>query len=161
MDRAAGISKILASLRSAYPAGFAIALHIEFTAPKYLLQAYPADWIDTYSREGLVLHDPAVRWGFAHTGAVRWSALDDPGEARVMARAAEHGLRYGVTLALDAGGSRSMAGFARGDRVASDAEIARLTDDLAALHALTQGLETLTPQFHETLKRMSIYLSRG
>lgn len=161
MDRLTRIAEILARLRAAHPVGFAIALHFEYAAPKYLLQSYDADWLDTYTREGLVLHDPTVRWGLAHTGAIRWTALADTDDARVLERAAAHGLRFGVTLSLDAQGTRSGAGFARADREVNDAEIAWLTDDLAALHRLTHTLESVTPAFHDTLKRMSICLSRG
>jgi LuxR family transcriptional regulator len=161
MDSQATISAILSQFRRDHPDGFAIALHIKFTAPRYLFQAYDSAWIDTYSREGLVMQDPTVRWGFANTGAVRWSALAETDGARVMARAAEHGLRFGATLALDSGGSRSVASFARGDRELTDAEIAALADKLEELHRLTRGLETLTPRFHDTLKQMSIYLTRG
>lgn len=161
MDRLARISEVLAPLRAAYPAGFAIALHFNYAAPKYLFQSYRTDWMDIYSREGLVLHDPTVRWGLAHTGSVRWSALDPGDEAGVMARAAEHGMRFGVALALDTNGSRSVANFARPDHEVSAPEIARLGDDLAILHGLTATLETVTPQFHDSLRRMSIHLTRG
>ncbi len=161
MDRLAQISEILAPFRGVYPAGFAIGLHLSYAAPKYLFQAYDPEWADIYVRDGFILHDPTVRWGLTHTGAVRWSAIDRAEDDRVMTRAAAHGLRYGVTVALDAGGTRSVAGFARADREAHDDEIARLHADLARLHDLTQTLETVTPDFHDTLKRMSIFLSRG
>jgi LuxR family transcriptional regulator len=160
MDRQNKISDLLSQLRAAHPAGFAIALHVEFSAPRYLFQAYASDWIDLYTREGLVLRDPTVRWGFVNTGAIRWSALDDPEGAEVMRLAAEHGLRYGFTLAIEAGGSRSIASFARPDRESTDAEIAEATGVLTQLHDLTRGVETLTPRFHDALKQMSIYLTR-
>jgi LuxR family transcriptional regulator len=152
---------LLAAIRQAAPAGFAIALHIRFTAPRYLFQAYPREWIELYSREGLVLQDPTVRWGFAHTGTVRWSALagDDP--RGVLARAAGHGLRYGFTAATDAGGSRSVASFARGDREFDDGEIAAIAALLAELHDRTLTAETLSPADHEALKRMSVLLTHS
>ena len=161
MNEHTHISEILARLHGAYPTGFAIALHVKFTSPKYLFQSYDTEWIDTYSRLGLVIHDPTVRWGFDNTGTQRWSGLasDDPNN--VLPRAAEHGLRYGFTVSQLTDGSRTVASFARGDREATDAEIAAAAADVAQLHALTLTLETLTPADHALLKQMSIYLTRG
>lgn len=153
------ISTLLAQLHAASPAGFAIALHVRFTSPRYLFQSYAKDWLDTYSREGLVLHDPVVRWGFTHEGTVHWSALDDP--AGVMERAAAHGLRHGAVIAFVRDGSRTMAGFARGDREPSDDEIAALRGILEELHDLTGSVEAFSPAVHMTLKQMSIYLTHG
>lgn len=152
---------LLRRLRSRSPAGFAIALHIQFTTPRYLFQAYEKEWLDYYSSHGLVMHDPTVRWGFANTGSIRWSELakDDP--AGVLASAGEHGARFGVAFAFTDGGSRTMAGFARGDREMSDLDIAALGGDLRKLHLRTLGTEFLAPELHETLKRLSIYLTHG
>lgn len=161
MDAQERISAALGRLHAASPAGFAIALHVRFTAPRYLLQSYAKDWLDTYSRLGLVLHDPVVRWGFEHTGRIRWSALAGTDEAGVLARAAEHGLAYGVVMAHLAEGSRSMAGFARPDRELTDAEIAAITADFTELHDLTLGAEALSPRVHETLRQMSVFLTHG
>ena len=133
------ISALLTKLHAASPAGFAIALHVRYTSPRYLFQSYAKEWLDTYSREGLVLHDPVVRWGFTHEGTIRWNALDDP--ARVMHRAAAHGLRYGAVVAFVHDGSRTMAGFARGDRELSDDEINAVTGGKAP--NLTLSLTTV------------------
>lgn len=161
MDAQERISAALGRLHAASPAGFAIALHVRFTAPRYLLQSYAKDWLDTYTRLGLVLHDPVVRWGFENTGWIRWSALSDADAAGVLARAADHGLAYGVVMAHLGKGSRSMAGFARPDRELSDAEIAAITTDFTELHNLTHGAETLSPRVHETLRQMSVFLTHG
>lgn len=152
---------LLKRLRARSPAGFAIALHVQFTTPRYLFQAYDKAWLDFYSSHGLVMQDPTVRWSFANTGATRWSALAGDDSAGVLAKAAEHGLRYGVTIALNDGGSLSMASFARGDREMSEIDIAGLSADLRALHLRTLGTEMLSPDIHETLRRMSIYLTHG
>ncbi len=153
------ISALLSKLHAASPAGFAIALHVRYTAPRYLFQSYAKDWLDTYSREGLVLHDPVVRWGFGNDGTIRWSGLDDPGG--MLKRAAAFGLRYGAVIAFVRNGSRSMAGFARPDREMTDDEIAGMKDALETLHDLTGQVETLSPAVHMTLKQMSIYLTHG
>lgn len=153
------ISALLTKLHAASPAGFAIALHVRYTSPRYLFQSYAKEWLDTYSREGLVLHDPVVRWGFSNEGTIRWSNLDDP--FGVMKRSAAFGLRFGAVIAILRNGSRSMAGFARADRELTDGEIADLKGILEDLHDLTGRVEALSPAVHVTLKQMSIYLTHG
>lgn len=155
------ISTLLERLHHASPAGFAIALHVKFTAPRYLFQSYAKDWLDMYSRNGLVLHDPVVRWGFSNTGTIRWSELDRETGGAVLDQAAEHGLRFGAVVAMVRNGTRSMGGFARSDREPTDAEIVDLSADLTELHDLTLTVERLSPSVHETLKQMSIYLTHG
>ena len=54
------IPKTLAGLMEIATAGFVTGLHIRYTTPTYLFQTYPKAWIDEYSREGLLLRDPAV-----------------------------------------------------------------------------------------------------
>lgn len=161
MSKQQKISALLERLHRANPAGFAIALHVKFTAPRYLFQSYAKDWLDTYSRKGLVMHDPVVRWGFSHTGTIRWSELEQETGADVLALAAEHRLRYGSVVAIVHNGTRSMGGFARSDREPTDEEIAALSADLAELHDLTLTIERFSPDMHETLKQMSIYLTHG
>lgn len=126
----------LERVRGLAPAGFAIGLHIRFTTPAYLLQTYPAAWIDEYSRDGLVLHDPTVAWGLAHTGTIGWFELSQ-GDSPVMERAARHGLVHGLTVSLLRGGSRSMAGFARSDRGFRPDEVAAIEQDVTGLHDAT------------------------
>ena len=140
-------------------AGFAIALHVRFTAPKYLFQSYEKEWLDTYSREGLVLHDPVVSWGFQNEGTIRWSDLEDP--AGIIPRSRKYGMSYGAVIALVRDGSRSMGGFARADREMTDEEIGALQTHLVTLHDLTARVEALSPVVHNTLKQMSIYLTHG
>ncbi len=154
-------SKILSRLRTRSPAGFAIALHVEFTTPKYLFQSYDKAWLDHYSSQGLVMRDPTVHWGFENTGTIRWSALaaDDP--AGVLEQAAKYGLLYGLTVAVNTKGSRSIASFSRSDREMTDLDIAAIGTDVKALHAITFGAQDFTPDMHETLRQMSIYLTHS
>ncbi|WP_343078855.1 autoinducer binding domain-containing protein [Ostreiculturibacter nitratireducens] len=161
MDQSETVVGLLRELGAQSPAGFAIALHISYAAPKYLFQAYPQEWIEYYSANGLVLKDPTVRWGFANVGHVRWSELESVDPDGVMAMAREQGLKYGVTLALDESGSRSVASFARSDREFSETEIERLSGLLGALHTETALIEGLSPDAHETLRRMSILLTHS
>lgn len=161
LERQAEISDLLARLRSAHPAGFSVALHMTFAAPRYLFQSFERAWIDLYSQRGMVLRDPTVRWALGNTGAIRWSALPDPAGQEVMRLAAAHGMRFGFTEAIVSAGSRSFVNCANARREATEAEIAAAGRVLAALHRLTIGLEALTPRFHDALKAMSIFLTRG
>lgn len=161
MDKEASIAGLLKQVSESCPEGFAAALHIKFTSSRYLLQSYRRDWIDYYSKHALLLRDPTVRWGFEHTGTIRWSALTAEDTTGVMEKAAEYGLVFGFTAALDEGGSRSVASFARADREFSDIEVGRITGLLHRLHDETLAAETLSPDLDAALKRLSISLTRG
>lgn len=161
MEQKDRIGHVLRRLRKASPAGFAIALHVKFTAPRYLFQAYDKDWLDAYNRDGLVMHDPTVKWAFENTGTVRWSELAASGPVDVFERAARHGLAYGLTVSVDDGGSRSMASFARSDRELTAEETEAVLADVKELHRLTRDTEAFSPRTHETLKQLSVFLTRG
>ncbi len=161
MDKEASIGLLLEQLDESCPAGFAVALHIKFASPRYLFQAYRRDWIDYYSKHALVLRDPTVRWGFEHTGTIRWSALDGQDATDVMEKAAEYGLAYGFTAAQEDGQSRSVASFARSDREFTEAEMQSIATILTRLHEETRAAETLSPEDHAALKRLSILLTHA
>ena len=91
------------------PTGYAAALHINFTTPDFLFQTYPADWLAIYSQKGFVMQDPTVLWGFENLGTVRWSDLTRNDHAGVMKEATKFGMKYGLTVAVEQGGSRSIA----------------------------------------------------
>lgn len=160
MGREAGVGQALEQLNTMCPAGFAIALHIKFTSSRYLFQAYSPAWIDYYSAHGLVMRDPTVLWGFENTGHVRWSTLDAAGND-VMSMAAKFGLNFGFTAALVEHDSRSVASFARSDREFTDEEMATVSELLGQLHEDTLEAETLSPEDHASLKRLSILLTRS
>jgi LuxR family transcriptional regulator len=154
-------NEILKQLHRSSPAGFAIGLHIQFTTPRYFFQAYSKDWFDTYSTAGFVMHDPIVHWGFVNEGTCRWSELrgDDP--LGVLTEAGKHGMAYGLAMSVNRLSSRSIAGFARGDREFTDIEAANIYKDFKALHADTISMMVLSPEIHTTLRQMSIYLTHG
>lgn len=161
MSSASEIVGILSTLKDVAPAGYAIALHIHFTTPMYLFQSYPREWVDKYSQEGLVLHDPTVRWGFGNTGPIRWSELAADDEAGVLIAAQKHGLSFGMTVAQTSAARKSIASFARSDREFSDTEVAQvcvLFDDLIQ-RTIAPG--ALTDQDQEFLRRMSVAVTRG
>lgn len=161
MTESAAIGNLLESIGEASPAGFAIALHIQFTSPRYLFQGYRREWIEHYSRNGLVLSDPTVRWGFENLGMIRWSDLAKDDAAGVLESAAAYGLSHGFTAAIERSGSRSVASFARGDREFDDAEMAGIEGLLAQLHDSTLGAKTLSPGDHAVLRRISVFLTHG
>ena len=141
-------------------AGYALAFHIRFTSPTFLLQAYPKAWTNYYSLHALVMADPTVTWGFSHDGSCRWSDLtDDP--SRVMQRAADHGLHYGVVCAIETDGSRSFGSFARADREFTDAEITKLCATLHDLHHATRDIDSLPADRVEELRKMSVNYATG
>ena len=150
------ILRHLARLREIAPAGFAIALHIRFTAPAYLFQTYPDAWLEEYGRDGLVMFDPGVAWAFTHTGTVSWADLVTSDEARIFARAARHGLLHGLMVSLVQEESRSMAGFARADREFTREEVIELEDALGVLHEATALGQPLGAEVRDGLRRLSV-----
>lgn len=151
------ISSILGALNKAAPAGYALGFHIQYTTPKFMFQTYSKEWLDHYSQNGLIMSDPMVAWGFENNGFCRWSDLVDP--AGIMEKADEYGMKFGVVYSTDAGGSRSIGGFARGDREFTDAEIAALRKDVDALHAATAEKAELSPDTIAQLRNMSIMVT--
>lgn len=159
MNKKLSVARLLADMDTGSPAGFAIALHIKFSSPAFLFQTYPKRWIEIYTKRGLVLSDPTVRWGFENTGSIRWRDLASEDTAGVLQMARDFGLTHGFTAALVRQGSRTVASFARTDRDFLDAEIDDLTANLGALHDETLGLDELTQADQAALRKMSIRLT--
>ena len=103
MSNRASIAALLQKLDQRSPAGFAIALHITFSTPRYMFQTYAPRWLDRYNSEGLLLRDPVVQWGMQNVGRVRWSdleALDSEGVLEEVLRHRERVLGAVVVGAL-------------------------------------------------------------
>ncbi len=149
------ISQTLSHLKRLAPGGYALAFHIRFTAPSFLFQTYTKEWSEQYSRDGLVMRDPTVRWGMSHTGWQRWSDLADP-EDEVITQAARHGLRNGVTYATAEGDSRSFGSFANPERPFHEDEITEICRHIDVLHRETAKTQVLDPATKMALKRLSI-----
>lgn len=152
----ADITQRLRTLKAQVPGGFAMAFHVRFATPTFLLQTYPKTWADYYSQKGLVMSDPTVAWGFANTGTCRWSALDLPDPDDVIAQAASYGLKFGVVIAVEIDGSRSFASFADAEREFSDDEIAAFHSHIKSLHATTAKLNELPPDVTNNLRKMAV-----
>ena len=161
MDQKANIASFLADLDEMSPAGFAIALHIKYTTPTLLFQTYPTKWVEYYTAKGLVMYDPAVKWGFENTGSIRWRDQLDDDPYGVIQEAKRHGMTHGVTLALFNQKSRTVAAFSRSDRDFLDVEIDEISQRLDSLHAATFGLNELSEADMEALKKMSIRLTHA
>lgn len=161
MLKRTNIAHLIGELHEASPAGFAVALHITYATPAFLFQSYPKGWMEEYTSLGLHLQDPNVAWGFSNTGSIRWSELEKNDPGGVMERARSHGMAFGVALAVLRDGTRTVAGFARGDREFTDAEIERLGAVLDQLHDETTGSKGLSDGDREALKNMSIRLTHG
>lgn len=97
----------------------------------------PGAWIAEYTRGGLMLMDPVMKWVYQNRGALRWSELGLPDPANVMAAASRHGLCFGAAVAVsddDLKGQRSFGSFARSDREFSDQELEELRAEVEHLH---------------------------
>lgn len=153
------IGKKLSDLQDLAQAGFAIALHIQFTTPTYLFQTYPKAWIDTYSSRGFLMRDPTVIWGFDNLGAIDWRDLSKDDSDGIMSMAQEHGIVEGFTFAFEDGGTRSIASFSRTDTPFAEDEKAGITDLVETLHKATAELVPLSTETRENLRRMAIRFS--
>ena len=137
------------------PAGYAIALHISFSTPRFLFQTYSHEWMEVYSRKGYVLQDPTVVWGFTNNGTIKWADLESLDESGVLKEAKEFGIEHGFTMSLDDGGSKSIGSFTRGDRDFTDAEIAVIQKAFRSIHLRTAEIEQIPPMEVEQLKKIA------
>lgn len=151
------ISSTLGEINKLAPGGYALGVHIEYNAPRFMFQTYAKSWLDHYSSKGLIIADPMVPWGFQNTGSCRWSDLDDP--HGVFKQAADFGMPYGLVIAEEADGKRSICGFANADREFTDDEISQLEKNVKQLHSAIAEQAELSTQTVEHLKKMSIMVT--
>lgn len=161
MQQNVNILASLSRLDKLCKSGYAIALHIRFTTPKFLFQTYDREWMKIYSEQGLVLKDPTVSWGFSNTGVMQWDRLVDIDESGVLEQAKQYGLKHGFTFAVDLDESKSIASFARHDRNFSKSEVAEISDIILGLHNYTAKLDGISPQKRDQLKEMSVEFTHG
>ncbi len=159
MSNKASIAALLHDLDRRSPSGFAIALHITFSAPRYMFQTYAQRWLDRYNAGGLLLRDPVVQWGMQNLGRTRWSALERLDEQKVFDEARNFGLMNGAAISVYATGTRSIGGFARADREYEDGELSEMETLLTELHEETAGMDTLSDADREALTALSIRLT--
>lgn len=108
------------------PAGYYIALRIGLAFPMEEINAFPSKWIDHYTKNRLMLHDPVMHWAYTNAGVLRWSELKDRDTRGVLNMSAAFGLKYGVSISVfdeRLSVERSIASFTRSDREYTDLEI--------------------------------------
>lgn len=135
-------------------AGYYLAVRVGFAFPEFEHKTLPLAWVHRYTRDGLMLYDPVIRWIYNNEGTIRWSeiSLDDP--RKILAAARDHGLVYGAAVSIvdnGATGLRSFGSFARDDREFTDDEIDALRVDLVQLHDVSLPPDDLTDGEIETL----------
>lgn len=150
------IEKKLVALNELAPAGWALALHVHFTAATFILQTYSQEWRDYYTKNGLVMSDPIVLWGFENRGVEHWSEIAKNDPAGVLQAAADHGLGHGVVTSVGAAESFSIGGFARNDRPYSEVEAETLRVATLEIHDLANNLKELSPETADQLRQLSI-----
>jgi LuxR family transcriptional regulator len=145
MDRAAALIDLFDGLGDMSPGGYAIGLHLSFTTSKYIFQTYPRNWMEAYSRKGMILQDPTIRWGLENTGSVRWSDLEGSDPGGVIAEARGHGLVEGLSISVATDASRSLGSFATPGQPFDGATVTELSDRLRRMHKISVDIETDSP----------------
>lgn len=140
--------------------GYAIAMAYEIRGPEYMLNMFPVEWQDYYTKNLLVSIDPVAFWILGNLeGMARWSEIVDQGVpaagAAMMKKAGEYGMKFGMTIVQQSKlkGSRSFMSCARADREFTDAEMAELNGTFRAwvnLYGMTHP--TLTEEQIQVLR---------
>jgi LuxR family transcriptional regulator len=136
-------------------AGYYVALRIGFAFPVEERNEFPSAWIEYYTRNGLMMRDPVVRWVYDNTGSARWSDMAASDTFGVLAKAKKFGLNYGAVVSClleNPNGQRSFGTFARGDREFSSDEIALFGFHLKRLHVMSVPPSNITNAELEALR---------
>lgn len=99
--------------------GFFIAYRVQFLRPEFEFNSLPRPWILKYTQQGLMMHDPVMRWIYSSDGQKQWSEVADQDTFGVIADAATYGLNFGLAISLvdqNDPGIRSFGNFCRDDR---------------------------------------------
>lgn len=140
------------------PAGFYVAIRVGFSFPEEELNELPENWVEFYTMHGLVVHDPAMKWVYANTGAVRLTDIALPDPHHVRERAVVYGLSHGAAVSLVTPadrGRRSYGLFFRDDREFEAADLLKLQEILSRLHSGVEVPVVLTAAEIEVLKMQS------
>jgi LuxR family transcriptional regulator len=157
MDRFETIDAEVAKLAPIAPAGYFLALRLRGASPLMVFKTYPQAWIDTYMENSYMLRDPVTTWALTIGGTIRWSSPFLPDPFGIFRQAAEHGLKFGASIAHGPIGSLTLCSMARPDRELTDAEIAEARRIIVRLHDLTELPKSLT----EAQKALLAVLSDG
>ena len=153
MSSATNFIRNLNQMKAQAPAGFALAYQIRMTTPTYLFQSYTKEWNSYYSKNGLLMNDPTVLWGFENDGTIKWSDLKALDVKNVLEAASGFGMNFGITWASAAPGEyRSIGSFARSDREFTNDEVEELVTLAQDLHEATIGLTPLKEEDVDVLR---------
>lgn len=147
------IDERVARIGAVAPAGHFLALRIRGNAPLMSFSTYPKPWQFAYMANGYLLRDPITTWAMTIGGAIRWSSPFLPDPFGVFRHAAKFGLRYGASVAHGPVRSLTVCSFARGDREATDEEIALVRETVIALHDLTELPRSLSAEDRTILEQ--------
>ena len=140
------------------PAGFYVAIRVGFSFPEEELNELPENWVEFYTTHGLVVHDPAMKWVYANTGAVRFSEIALPDPHHVRERAVVFGLNHGAAVSLTTPadrGRRSYGLFFRDDRDFEASDLVELQAIVSRLHVGAEVEPVLTAAEVQALKMQS------
>lgn len=140
------------------PAGFYVAIRVGFSFPEEELNELPENWVEFYTTHGLVVHDPAMKWVYANTGAVRFSEIVLPDPHHVRERAIVFGLNHGAAVSMTTPadrGRRSYGLFFRDDRDFEASDLVKLQAIVLRLHSGAEVEQVLTAAEIEALKMQS------
>lgn len=137
------------------PAGHYLALRVGFAFPMEERNELPEAWVTQYTRGGLMLVDPVMKWVFQQRGVIRWSEIQMPDPAEVLRIAAAHGMRFGAAVSVsdhDLRAQRSFGTFARSDREFTTDELDWLAQEVERLHIAKAPPTNLTEAELEALR---------
>lgn len=124
------------ALKDLAPAGYFIGLRAGFIFPRFRMSTLSMAWVETYSRHGWFLEDPALRWSQETSGTIRWSELASRDPAGLIPLSAEFGMRFGAIISYHGSlTNRSYGLFFRNDREYLDHELAQMHVHLEEKHA--------------------------
>lgn len=145
-------------LDSLATAGYHLALRVGFAFPEYQRNSMPQEWIEIYTRDGLMIFDPVIRWIYENTGHSRWSAISLEDNRQVLPAASTFGMRYGAAISVmpdSSTGLRSFGSFARPDREYEDHELEFLSSAVTELHEALSPTRALTHAEIEVLEMLA------
>lgn len=118
-----GVDEQLKRIWEIAPAGFVMALDINWGGPTYAHFEFPDEWRDRYYNNNYFILDPVFYYTMTRRGRKRWSELRLPDPARIFEKAKEYNLNFGAVFSLRHDRTRSFITTARQDREFTDAEL--------------------------------------
>jgi LuxR family transcriptional regulator len=138
------IDSEVAKLEVLAPAGYFLAIRVRGASPLMVFKTFPADWLDIYMENGYMMRDPITTWALTVGGTIRWSSSFLPDPFGVLRHAAEHGLKYGASIAHGPRSALTLCSICRQDREPTKDEIAAAREIVLRLHDLTELPKSLS-----------------